>query len=215
MKLSENIAAIFSCDEDGKTVTVQTILDRTSVKGFGMLLVLFSLPSAMPVPAPGDATPFGIVLFLLGTQLFRNRDQPWLPERVLNRQVTIGAKPRLIKSMIFFLHTLEFFIRPRLSFMFNHLIGLRLLSGMVILCASSMILPIPLTNTAPSFGIFIIGLSILEEDGLMAIGGMMTAFVGLCLSVTVIGAILFFGWEGIELVRQGLDMLKQNLINFF
>lgn len=204
MKLSENITTIFAAGEDGAIVTVQTILDRVSVKGFGILLVIFAIPSAMPLPAPGYSTPFGFILLLLAVQLFQRRDYPWLPKKVLNRQVGIGEKPRLIKTMIFFLRILEFFIRPRFGFMFTNGIALRFLATMIILCAVSMLIPIPLTNTAPAFGIFLIGLGMLEEDGLMSIGGVLASLAGLTLSVTVLGALIIYGWEGIEIVQEAI-----------
>ncbi len=207
MKLSENVSSIFAAGEDGAIVTVQTILDRVSVKGFGILLVIFSLPSAMPVPAPGYSTPFGFVLLILGLQIFSRRDYPWLPERILKKEVGIGTKPRLVRAMIFFLRILEFFIRPRLGFMFQNGITIRFLAFIILLCAASMIIPIPLTNTAPAFGIFLIGLGMLEEDGLLAIGGVLASLVGLAISMSVLAAIIFFGWEGIDLVRAFLKDL--------
>lgn len=207
MKLSENVTSIFAAGEDGAVVSVQTILDRVSVKGFGILLVIFSIPSAMPVPAPGYSIPFGLVLLLLGTQLMKGREYPWLPQKVLDRKVGIGEKPRLIKTMIFFLRILEFFIRPRLGFMFTNGFALRILAGMVMLCAASMLIPVPLTNTAPAFGIFLIGLGMLEEDGLMSIGGVLASLAGLTLSVTVLTALVVFGWEGIDLVRDAIKSI--------
>ncbi|NLV43150.1 MAG: exopolysaccharide biosynthesis protein [Candidatus Hydrogenedentes bacterium] len=207
MKLSENVTSIFAAGEDGAVVSVQTILDRVSVKGFGILLVIFAIPSAMPLPAPGYSTPFGFILVLLGVQLFKGREYPWLPQKVLDRKVGIGEKPRLIKTMIFFLRILEFFIRPRLGFMFNNTLAFRFLATIVILCAGSMIIPIPLTNTTPAFGIFLIGLGMLEEDGLMSIGGVLASLVGLALSATVLIALVFFGWEGIELVRDAIKSI--------
>ena len=204
MKLSENITSIFAIGEDGAAVTVRTILDRVSVKSFGLILVIFSIPSAMPVPAPGYSIPGGIILVLLGVQLFMRREYPWLPDRMLQKEVRVGQKPSLVKTMVFFLRVLEFFIRPRLAFVFNNPVTLRLLALIVMLCGLSMCIPVPLTNTAPAFGVFLIGLGMLEEDGFLSGVGVLAGIVGLTLSVTVLGAIIYWGPEGVDWVKEAI-----------
>ncbi|HOC70423.1 MAG TPA: exopolysaccharide biosynthesis protein [Candidatus Hydrogenedentes bacterium] len=207
MRLSENVTTIFAVGESGARVTVQTIVDRVSVKSFGILLVIFSIPSAMPLPAPGYSTPFGIILVILGLQLFNRRDFPWLPKRILEKEVNVGERPRLIKTMVFFLRIIEFFIRPRLGFVFENAITFRLLALIVLICGTSMIIPVPLTNTAPAFGVFLIGLGMLEEDGLLSIAGMFASLAGVALTLTVLSALIYFGWEGIDMVREFLKGL--------
>ncbi len=207
MRLSENVANIFAAGESGARVTVQTIVDRVSVKSFGILLVIFAIPSAMPLPAPGYSTPFGIILVILGLQLFSRREFPWLPKRILEKEVNVGERPRLIKTMVFFLRIIEFFIRPRLGFVFENAITFRLLALIVLICGTSMIIPVPLTNTAPAFGVFLIGLGMLEEDGLLSIAGMFAALAGVALTLTVLSALVYFGWEGIDMVREFLKGL--------
>ena len=54
-----------------------------------------------------------------------------------------------------------------------------------------MALPIPGTNTAPAFGIFLIGFALLEEDGLLLILGILASLVALAISLTII----FFGYQ--------------------
>jgi len=207
MRLSENVTTIFAVGESGARVTVQTIVDRVSVKSFGILLVIFSIPSAMPLPAPGYSTPFGIILVILGLQLFNRRDFPWLPKRILEKEVNVGERPRLIKTMVFFLRIIEFFIRPRLGFVFENAITFRLLALIVLICGTSMIIPVPLTNTAPAFGVFLIGLGMLEEDGLLSIAGVLASLAGVALTLTVLSALIYFGWEGIDMVREFLKGL--------
>ncbi|HDP34332.1 MAG TPA: exopolysaccharide biosynthesis protein [Candidatus Hydrogenedentes bacterium] len=205
MRLSENIESIFALGEDGAPVTIKTIMDRVSVKSFGVLLAILALPSALPVPAPGYSVPGGIALVTLGLQIILRRDFPWLPQKVLNKQVRVGEKPRLIKMMVFFLRIFEFFIRPRLAFIFTNPVTYRVLGAIVALCGLSMCIPIPLTNTAPAFGVFVIGLSMLEEDGLLSVGGVLCGIIGLCLSLTVLAFVAWFGLEGADILK---DLIK-------
>lgn len=205
MRLSENITSIFAAGEDGAPLTIRTILDRVSVKSFGILLVIFSIPSAMPVPAPGYSIPGGIALVFLGIQIILHREYPWLPNQVLIKEVHVNAKPKLMKAMIAFLRFFEFFIRPRLGFIFSNTFMYRILGGIVTLCGLSMIIPVPLTNTAPAFGVFLIGLGMVEEDGALSGLGVMAGIVGLCLSIAVLTAIVLFGREGVDLLK---DFIK-------
>ena len=69
---------------EGDRVAMREFFDCFREKGFGILLLLFSLPSALPVPAPGYSIPFGIILGLLALQLVLGRKTPWLPDWVLN-----------------------------------------------------------------------------------------------------------------------------------
>jgi len=210
MRLSENVESIFALSEDGTSVTIKVIMDRVSVKSFGILLAIFSLPSALPVPAPGYSIPGGLALVILGTQILRRRDFPWLPEKVLNKEVHVGEKPRIIKMMILFLRIFEFFVRPRLAFVFNNSFTYRTMGMFVVLCGVSMCIPIPLTNTAPAFGVFLIGLSMIEEDGLLSGAGVLACIMGLSLSVTVLAFVAWFGMEGADILKNAIKSLYQS-----
>jgi hypothetical protein len=205
MRLSENVQSIFALSEDGTPVTIQTILNRVSMKSFGILLAILALPSALPIPAPGYSIPGGLALVVLGVQIIQRREFPWLPERILRKEVQVGTKPRLINMMVSFLRVFEFFIRPRFAFVFTNPFTCRLLGVMVFLCGVSMCIPVPLTNTAPAFGVFVIGLSMVEEDGLLSAAGVAASILGLSLSVTVLGFVAWFGMEGADMLK---DLIK-------
>ena len=188
-KLSVTIEKTFG-DVDGH-ITLRQVLDQLEVRSFGILLAILSLPSALPVPAPGYSVPFGIALIFLGIQMVLDRDYPWFPERLLARQIAVKKDSKLVGSMIKFSAFFERFIKPRLNFVYGTHGFRRLLGAVVLICGMSMCVPVPLTNTAPALGIFLIGLGSLEEDGLIGIGGMGVSLAGLALAATVIGLILY------------------------
>ena len=51
-------------------------------KGFGLVLIILSLPSALPIPAPGYSTPFGIAIAIIGIQMLGGRHTVWLPKKI-------------------------------------------------------------------------------------------------------------------------------------
>ncbi len=188
-RLSVTIQGIFG-DVDG-VITLRQLLDRLDVRSFGILLAILSLPSALPVPAPGYSVPFGVALIFLGVQMVLDRDYPWFPERLLQREIKVKKDSKLVNSMTKFAAFFERFIKPRLGFVYGTHGFRRLLGAVVLACGISMCIPVPLTNTAPALGIFLIGLGSLEEDGLVGIGGVGVAIAGLLLAATVIGLILY------------------------
>jgi hypothetical protein len=71
-----------------------------------------------------------------------------------------------------------------------------------------MMLPIPLTNTFPAIVIFIIGVGLAEEDGLLALGAFFIGCFALFLYAGIIYLVLTQGAEAIEPIR---DLIKSFL----
>jgi len=202
MKLSDNVEEIFAHPGADGMVSVRELLDRVSHKSYGVFLAILALPSALPLPAPGYSVPFGLLLLTLGVQMIRNREHPWFPESVLDRRMKADGNPKLVAGMVRFLRFFEYFIRPRLSVVYTNTVMFRLLGCVILACGISMCIPVPLTNTGPALGIFLIGLGMLEEDGLCGIAGIGVAFAGLLLATIVLTLIGWMGWEAIDYVKE-------------
>lgn len=209
MKLSSEIKSIF---ENKNESTFGDFLHKIQHKGFGVLLVILSLPSALPVPAPGYSIPFGIVLFLIGIQLVGGKKKVWFPDKIKNKKLP-ASSGKLINGMIGFLKFFENFIRPRLRFLTKGVMY-KLVGLIVTLCAVSMMIPIPLTNTIPAFGIFLIGLGLLEEDGLVILLGILACLIGLSLTSTILYFFIVLGSEGIQIVQDNYDMVTDSIKNW-
>ena len=193
--------------ENQRGLSIQEITTAVGEKGFGLLLVVLSLPSALPVPAPGYSTPFGIVIALVALQLSFSRRTLWLPRMLAN----IRIKPKLAYSMLSsasnFLLKVERYIKPRQRWIRSRL-GQLGLSIVIIIMAFLMMLPVPLTNTFPAIVIFIIGVGLAEEDGLLALGAFFIGCFALFLYAGIIYLVLTQGAEAIEPIR---DLIKSFL----
>lgn len=150
-------------------LTVKQILDKNGKSTFGLLLVVLSIPSALPIPAPGYSTPFGVVLLLLGIQIILSKHIPWVPKKLLEKKIHLKLSAKIEKGLLWFLGVMEKVIHTRLSFL-SHAPWYQLTGILIVLCGASMILPIPLTNTVPAMGIFLIGVGMIEKDGLILLG---------------------------------------------
>ena len=202
--LSENLSSLM--EGVGESVSLRSMVEKVGDKGFGILLILLSLPSALPVPAPGYSTPFGILLILLGGQMVVGRVTPWLPERALRREFSSETTGKLIRSANRFLHFSEKIVRPRMRWINTR--GGRVFLG-VIVCsmASLMILPIPLTNTAPAMVIFCIGVSLSEDDGLVAIGSFVLGIFAAAFYAYIIYLLATVGMEGVIQLKDWIKNL--------
>ena len=114
-------------------------------KGFGLLLMILSLPSALPVPAPGYSTPFGLVIGFVAIQMILGSKEIWLPEKLGEKTIKQEVANKMIGASVGFIRKIEHFIRPRQKWMRSKL-GQIALASAIIIMACLMILPIPLTT---------------------------------------------------------------------
>lgn len=200
---------------EGTPISIGSITDNVQEKGFGLFLLILSLPSALPIPAPGYSTPFGLALIILGYQMLRGSSKPILFKKARKLELNYNLARKMVKSGCKALHFLEKFIRPRSTFLTTRL-GHSIMGLLVIIMSALMILPIPLTNTAPAGVIFLIGAAMSEDDGLLLYG---TFLLGL-LATALYGFVLFWcvpyiiqnGWEAKDQLK---DMVIENLKNLF
>ncbi|MFQ3679936.1 MAG: exopolysaccharide biosynthesis protein [Pseudanabaenaceae cyanobacterium] len=165
-KLSADLQAL----TEGETpLTLGQVLATAGDRTFGMLFVLLALPSALPVPAPGYSTPFGVVLLILALQWLVGRASPWLPPAVRDRPIARPALAAILTKALPWLHRLERLAKPRLRQVCTT--GRGAVAVTVALMAALMILPIPGTNTVPAMGILVTGFGLLAEDGVIVLAG--------------------------------------------
>ena len=191
--LSSIIEHVF--DPNRGPSTYGKLVEEIDHHGLAVILILFSLPSALPIPATGYSTVLSVPLFIIGIRMLCGYDSLWLPERLRHKAFRPEAFSRkLVHGMLRLIQFVERFSRPRLvSFVRSR--GIRIALGLLLLALScSMLLPIPGTNTAPAFGIFLIGFALLEDDGILLLFGMLCSLLALALS----GAIIILGYKTVR-----------------
>lgn len=182
---------------DGSDLSVGLLIDRVGDRGFGLLLLLLSLPSALPIPAPGYSIPFGILLCIFSWQMIRGRPYPVLPRRARKTRLTADLANRMLAATAWLFKRLERLIKPRMNWVGER--RGRMVVGILVFCmACIMFIPIPFTNSLPALVIFLLGIGLTEEDGLftlMAYGlGVLTAVF----YATIIALAIIYGPEAID-----------------
>jgi hypothetical protein len=205
-KLSVELNNYFFAESRGATVTLADILNLTEERIFGFLMAILSLPSALPLPAPGYSTPFGIALLVLAVQLVMGRDRPWLPAKILNGSMKLETVQKFVKMGTPWIQKIENVTKPRLAYICTSPPGRVMLGIAMALMAISMMIPIPGTNTLPAMGIFVISFGLLEEDGLICIGGLFLCSLGAVLTTSI----LVFGTVAVE---RFINLVKDYVIN--
>ena len=197
--LSHCLNRLLSSLDDANGITLNNVFSQVGDKGFGVLLVVLAIPSALPVPAAGYSTPFGILIAILSLQMIFGRSTPWLPGRAKKIKLKRELFRKIVNAANLFFSRFEHLIKPRLRWIGSRL-GLPLLGLLVLIMACLMILPIPLTNTAPAMVIFVVGVGLSEDDGIFAGVACVLGLLAVLLYVYVIYLLITVGAEGMEKV---------------
>lgn len=167
-------------------VTLFDIKTALHERGFGILIIIFSLPLSVPIPVPpGYTTILSIPLILFSLQLLLGFDSPWMPHWLERKSFQRSTLALVVEKTSPTLRKIEKFMKPRMSFIFCGP-GEKILAFIMLLCALSIAIPLPLTNFIPAIGTTLISLGIMSKDGLLSTLGVLVSLCGLLLTLVVI-----------------------------
>lgn len=202
-RLTSLLSEIRAEVEPASSTTFGAFIEHFAERGFGFCLFLFALPAALPVPAIGLNAVIAIPLILLTAQQALGRKTLWLPQKVQNKAISANTLHGFIDAAVPWVRRLEFFVRPRLSFLTNAQME-RVIGIVGFIMALSVTIPLPLTNTVPSFGIALMAIGVLMRDGLAVLFG---ALIGLLWVSMLIFVTVKFGPEGAEITKEFIKSL--------
>ncbi|MFC0634210.1 exopolysaccharide biosynthesis protein [Brevundimonas balnearis] len=172
----------------GAQVSLEELVQAFGERGFGALLLLLGLISAVIGAIPGTTTILGLPMLILGVQLLFRRDELWLPGWILKREIERKAFADAASRVMPHLKRVERFSRPRLQFMSTDLseclIGLA-----CVIWAGVLMLPLIGFNLFPSLFVATFGFGLMQRDGVAVIA----AWVGSAAFATVV----WLAWEAI------------------
>ena len=174
---------------EGDRLTVADIVAVLRDRAFALLVVLLGLPNCLPMPPP---IPFvcGLLLALVAAQLAAGRPTPWLPAALLRRSIPQDAVKRAVARALPVLQRLERLSRPRIAFLEKPL-ALRLIGIVLILMSIGLLVAAPVIGQIPlGIAVCLVGLGLVERDGVVVVGGLLVGVVGLTLSLGFVYAIV-------------------------
>ncbi|KAK0360986.1 hypothetical protein LTR94_025130 [Friedmanniomyces endolithicus] len=179
--------------DDGadRGLTLDEIRDRLDERSYGLLILILAIPCLVP-GLYGVPQVVGLIIILLAVQLLAGRQEPWLPRWMLK----LRAKPGWLAAMADFsekrLAWLDRLSKPRLTALVDGP-GERLCALVMILAASTIVLP--LTNTIPSIALALTAVGLIQRDGVFAaLGGLVTLLWLIALAIVTTGLVTGAQW---------------------
>ena len=147
-------------------ITLGELSTKLGREGIGLLAFLCALPFLQPIPLAGLGTPVGFLLAAIGLQLARGHEAPVLPRFAAERRLEQATVVRLLSMAERVLVFAERFARPRWLALAR---SPRLIGGAIIALGAILIIPVfvPLGNPLTAASLALLGLALLEEDGLL------------------------------------------------
>ena len=185
-KLASDILKEVANADDADRVTLFEIKAALHERGFGILMIIFSLPLSVPIPVPpGYTTILSIPLILFSLQLLFGFDTPWMPKWLERRSFQRSTLALVVEKTSPALKKIERFMKPRMHFIFYGP-GEKILACIMLLSAISIAIPLPLTNFIPAIGTTFISLGLMSKDGLLSLLGVLVSLCGLLLTLVII-----------------------------
>jgi len=151
-------------------VKIGTLVDEAAERGFGLFMILLALPTMIPILPPGSAALIGLLDIGLSVQMLVGLRRPWLPAWIRRYRLSPGAVRRLRQSGLQVLRKLENFSRPRLL-PFPEPLIIRVVAFFLLLLGIILFSPFPFMNTLPGLAVLLLGIGLLNRDGVILLAG--------------------------------------------
>jgi hypothetical protein len=166
-------------------ISLAALSDALGDRGFGVLLFIFALPNLLPVNIPLLSAVLGLPLVMLAAQLTYGRHKPWFPHWLTRQSFPREGFANVVLRSLPYLEGAERLLRPRLAVLLSWT-GERLVGLAVLILALVLALPIPFANWLPACAIAIIGLAIVEKDGVAVLVGLVVGAASLVVAAAVV-----------------------------
>lgn len=155
-------------------ISVDEIINGLGARAFGLAVLVFALPSCVPMP-PGVPTIVGFALLIVSIQMVMGRKELWLPRFLSKRTFPRIQLVTALENVQPHLRTVERFARPRLLPLTSRA-GTVLIGLVILVMAVVLILPLPPGgNFPPAVACAVLGMGLAERDGAIVLLGMITS----------------------------------------
>jgi hypothetical protein len=182
------VLEIIAADQTTDRIEVGTLARAMEHRSVGALLLILALPMVIPIPAPGISAPFGALLMLASTELIFARGKLWLPSGIAVRSISRAHFARFAARVVPGLRRVEHFARPRMTWLTGGW-GVRIVGVICLILSGIIALPVPMGNVLPGIVICLLGIGLIESDGLLIAIGLVAAAV--VLGIVILASSLF------------------------
>lgn len=169
-------------------VTLGSLLSALGGASFGWAIVVFALAALLPLP-PGSTLLTALPLLMTTAQMmlgFRHVHLPGPlariaidPERL--RRTVLGLRPVTRR--------LERVLRPRLSALVARRND-RVMGALLFVISLALFLPVPLSAWFPAISLFVVGVGLVERDGLVVALGLGLGLASVLLTAAIVASVV-------------------------
>ncbi|MEM9207398.1 MAG: exopolysaccharide biosynthesis protein [Pseudomonadota bacterium] len=165
-------------------------------RAFGLVFLALALPCCLPFVYILPQIVAFPMIFLCG-QMALGRQQPWLPDRLATRTFDPTALSNVVNRGSRWFGWVEVVAHARFRSLSSG-IGQRIVGALLAIPCASILLPLPLTNTVPGFGVVVAAFGLVERDGLLIVAGIAIGIMWVAALAIGGGAAisLLTGWLG-------------------
>jgi hypothetical protein len=161
-------------------------------RAFAVGILLLMLVPALPLPTGGVSHVLELVAIVLAAEMVLGRRTVWVPGRWRNRELGATITGKTLPFVMRRIRQVERFSRRRGSRLFgqrwfNRILGLVLIA---LALAAALAPPFSGLDTLPSLGAVVVALSILLEDLVVLVVGLVIGTGGIVLILTVGAALV-------------------------
>jgi hypothetical protein len=165
--------------------TLGWLMHSLDKRSFGIIMLLLALAAIVP----GLSIVAGLLLMIPAFQMIAGRPAPVFPRRIAAHSLPTRRLAAVVQRSVPVLRFLEKVIHPRWH---AHIEATKRLVGAVgvLLSATLVFIPIPLSNMVPASVIALISLAYLEEDGALLLISLMAAAIVLTVAALAVWEML-------------------------
>lgn len=176
----------FALSLSGERVSIGDIVAALGDRGLGVLIAIFALPNILPSTVPFGNVLTGIPPLIFAVHLALGVDRLILPGFIARRSIRTTSMKALVPRVAGVLSWFERLLEPRLPGV-TAVRSERLIGIICIVLAVVSTLPIPFGHNLPALGLVLIGLGLIERDGLAIIFGSAIGLIG----AVLLGLVIF------------------------
>lgn len=163
--------------------------------GFGLAVMIFAFGILIPLPPPFPSI-ISVPLVIFSLQIMAGYKSPKLPKKFAKMTIKRSTLALLVRKSSPYIRRVESILRPRFLFMTTPF-SERLVGFFIFIFSSFILLPMPLSNFIPGFGILIIAFGLLGKDGLAVLCGIFVGCCGIAISITAV----LLGVEAVNYIK--------------
>ncbi|ASM74721.1 MULTISPECIES: exopolysaccharide biosynthesis protein [Roseobacteraceae] len=166
------------------TLTLGNLLSELGETSFGWAIVVFSLLTLLPLP-PGFTLITALPLLMTTGQMIMGYPHVWLPAPLARLQLDPVKLRRTVLRLRPVTRRLERILTPRYTGLFaRH--NERPLGVLLFVISFALFLPVPLSGWFPAVSMFIVGVGLVERDGLVSALGLIFGGASVLLTTTIV-----------------------------